>query len=125
MSTPGVAVLNRVDEHRRRASEMEPYAPQQAELLRTLADEYEREVLDSIEEWWTTAAVQQAKGWSMEWIRRKARELVGVGKARKTEGGHWEIRWDAVLALPNPPERLEELEVDDIDALAEELAAEG
>lgn len=126
MSSPGVAVLERVKVHRQRAEDMAPYAPQQAELLRTLASEYERAVLDSMEEWWTLAAVQQAKPWSMKWLRERCRDLVGERKARKAENGHWEMRWDAVLALPSPPVRLEEIDVgEDLDALADALAAEG
>lgn len=123
MSTPGVTVLQLVADHRRKADEFERYNPATAETIRALAAEYEQAVRDSMPEWWTLAAVQQAKGWSPKWLRARCEELLHVGKARKGKNHRWLMRWDAVLELPSRPERSEEIDPgDDLDALADELA---
>lgn len=124
MSSPGIAVLARVQRHRELADRMEEYAPDQARLMRRLAEEYEEDVRTHAPEWWTLPAVQAAKPWSMKSLRRKARALIGQDKARKNGAGHWELRWDAVLELPEPPVRVEPVEVEDLEATAAELAGE-
>jgi len=106
---------------------MERWAPDAARVLREAADDYEREVLSHTPEWWSLPAVQAAKGWSMRTLHRMAARLETDGKARKTDGGRWEFRWDAVYEMKDSPRRLEEIEVDEdnISELAERLAAEG
>lgn len=123
MSAPGVTVLELVARHRRTAAEIERYNAATAETIRTLAEEYERAVRDSMPEWWTLAAVQQAKGWRAHWLRRRCQRLQHLGMARKGSNHHWLMRWDAVLELPDRQAPREEVDPgEDIDALAETLA---
>ena len=122
VSSPSVAVLRLVREHREKADVVAEFNPTEADMIRNLAGYYERAVMDSIQEWWSLHAVQQAKGWSPKWLRGRCRELEAQGKARRHGGGgHWEMRWDAVLELPHPPVRADELDPED-ESMIEELA---
>ena len=122
MSAPGVAVLELVREQREKAAVVEEFNPTEAAFIRRIADQYEEAVKLSMPEWWTLAAVQAAKPWSMKALRRRARRLQSEGRARKNPGnGHWEIRWDAVMEMNDPPVRLEEVDPDD-EAMLDELA---
>lgn len=127
MSSPGVAVLDLVREHREKADVVAEYNPVTADTMRTMADEYERAVKDTIPEWWTLGMVRQAKPWSYKWLRRRCVDMESEGRARKSDTGRWEMRWDAVLELGNPQARLDPIQVagEDLEALAEKLAAEG
>lgn len=125
MSTPGVAVLRLVEEHRRKAEVVAEFNPQEAEIIRGIAEAYESAVRESMPEWWSLPAVQQAKAWSLRSLRRRCRDLARSGRARKGANGRWEMRWDAVLELPDPPARFDDIEVgEDLDALADQLASE-
>lgn len=121
--SPGIAVLDLARRHREDADVVERYSSHDAEIIRRLADEYEDAVKRSLPEWWTLPAVQTAKPWSMKSLRRRAKALEQDGKARRGKNGHWELRWDAVLALPQPPVRLEEIDPED-EAMLERLASE-
>jgi hypothetical protein len=127
MSTPGVAVLKLADEFRRKADVVGEFNATEAAIIRAVVERFATVVENTMAEWWTLEMVRAAKPWSYRWLRRRCRELAGEGKARKGPAGRWELRWDVVLAMKEPPARLDEILVEeqDIDTLARELAAEG
>jgi hypothetical protein len=108
-------IESRADDYRREAKLLRHRgAEQAATTLETVAEEIEADAHDHTPEWWRLPQVQAVKGWSLAWLRERAREFADRGGpghplARKTDGGRWELH---LLALEELPKKQTEPEVD-------------
>lgn len=123
--SPGERVLEMTELHRLEAELLERRGLEnEARLMRSIAEDYERVVRQAIPEWVSLDQAQRSKGWSDRWWRERCRELEPEDLARKHRG-RWQIHRSALADLPRKPGRQEEIEMEgDVRELAARLADE-
>lgn len=125
--TPAEAALEMVRLHMEHAEVVETYAPERADVIRTVAGRFEEALETHLPEWMDLNEVQRHTGWSKSHLRKKARELEDTGLARRNP--NWEIRRSAVGEGEEiPPKKDHErplIDMDDISGTARRLARTG
>lgn len=121
----GEKVLELVELHRKEAVIYERRGQDDlAKVIRSLADDYERQVRGSQTEWLPIHQAQQSKGWSDRWWRERCQTLEEEGLARK-RAGRWEIHRSAYGQIRSKAGSQEEIDPSgDVRELAAQLAGD-
>jgi len=118
-------VLEVCDEYLEQAEIVERFDRAKADLTRRIVTDIRSAAVEASPEWIGLGDIERAKGWSRPTLRRRCRELEPEGRARKDDGGRWEMRRDAARQIPvKESHRREAIEAGDLEATAERLARE-